>query len=447
MYFDVGDEFFSWIRGGLLILFLYHLLVFIQNRKKVYLYYSLFVGFQWIFLIDVLLDSNALLDVFNFFDFTIQFFSAGFYTYLAICILKIQKRSQFLNKLFSKIAKSLFVLGIVFPVVKLYTNFNTQLTIFYTIMILLTLCSIIIYFKYYFIKEKEVKYFIFGSLIYIIFANIALFISFFSGEDFMNDININPTFFIYIGAILESFIFAIIIGYISKKEEDRRVQAELQLAINSKELEKMKMTALRSQMNPHFLFNSLNSINNFIIQNDVEKASDYITKFSRLIREILNNSSKLIVSLKEELDILNIYIKIEQLRVRGGFEYELNISPDIDLNNINIPPLFLQPYIENAIWHGLVKAEDDKKITLNIFKEDSNAIIEIIDNGIGVEKSLHLKKDTLNRKKSFGTFATKERIKLLFKGEDIDVNIIDLKNFDEKGTKVTMSIPLEFAIY
>ncbi|WP_196896149.1 histidine kinase, partial [Aureivirga marina] len=181
--------------------------------------------------------------------------------------------------------------------------------------------------------------------------------------------------------------------------------------------------------------------------NDVEKASDYITKFSRLIREILNNSSKLIVSLKEELEILNICIKIEQLRVKGGFDFILNISPEIDLAKINIPPLFLQPYIENAIWHGLVKADDEKQIILNIEKRDENIIIEIIDNGIGIEKSKELKRETLNRKKSFGTFATRERIKLLFKGEDIDVSITDLKIYGKRGTKVTMNIPVEFAVY
>ncbi|WP_196891358.1 sensor histidine kinase, partial [Aureivirga marina] len=348
MLFDIHSEFFSWIRGGLLILFLYHLLVYFQNNKKIYLYYSLFVGLQWFFFIDAVLTSKTFLKVYHYIDFSIQFFSVGFYIYLAICLMKIKSRSQFLHNSLVKIAKFLFILGAIFPLVEHYADFLTQVKLFYFVIVLLTATAFLVYYKFYFLKEREIQYFILGSIVYIVFANVSLFINFFSGESFMLDVNIDPLIFIYIGTMLESFIFALIIGYISKKEEDRRLQAELQLAINSKELEKMKMTALRSQMNPHFLFNSLNSINNFVIQNDVEKASDYITKFSRLIREILNNSSKLIVSLKEELEILNIYIKIEQLRVKGGFDFILNISPEIDLAKINIPPLFLQPYIENA---------------------------------------------------------------------------------------------------
>ncbi|MFB0938556.1 MAG: histidine kinase, partial [Urechidicola sp.] len=203
-----------------------------------------------------------------------------------------------------------------------------------------------------------------------------------------------------------------------------------------------KMTALQSQMNPHFLFNSLNSINNFVLKNEIEKASDYITKFSRLIRVILKSSSSLTIPLSEELGILALYVKLEQMRIKGGFEYIVNIGGDINLEEIKVPPLFLQPYIENSIWHGIMLVSTEKKIHLSIQKVDNKIQCEVTDNGIGIDKTNEESHKKINRRKFFGTQATEDRIKLLHRNIDVAVDISDISDENSTGTKVTIIFPI-----
>lgn len=227
-----------------------------------------------------------------------------------------------------------------------------------------------------------------------------------------------------------------------KKVEQRSVRAEIRLATKLKEMEELKMTALQSQMNPHFLFNSLNSINNFVLKSEVEKASDYITKFSRLIRVILKSSSSLTIPLSEELGILALYVKLEQMRISGGFEYIINIDSDINLEDIKVPPLFLQPYIENSIWHGIMHISGEKKIQLSIKKIDNKIQCDLIDNGIGIDKTKDESHKKINRRKFFGAQATENRIKLLHRNVDVTVDINDISDENSTGTKVTIIFPI-----
>ena len=202
------------------------------------------------------------------------------------------------------------------------------------------------------------------------------------------------------------------------------------------------MTALQSQMNPHFLFNSLNSINNFVLKNDVEKASDYITKFSKLIRIILNSSSSQTVTLSEELKILKLYVKLEQMRIAGGFDYEVEVSDDIPMEGIMVPPLFLQPYIENAIWHGITKKEGYRLIKLSITRNDNIIKFEIFDNGIGIDKAKE-NEHMSHKRKFFGAKATEDRIKILYQDRHVEVETKDVSDADKTGTVVTVSFEIE----
>jgi LytS/YehU family sensor histidine kinase len=195
-------------------------------------------------------------------------------------------------------------------------------------------------------------------------------------------------------------------------------------------------------MNPHFLFNSLNSINNFVLKNEIEKASDYITKFSRLIRVILKSSSSLTIPLSEELGILALYVKLEQMRIKGGFEYIVNIGGDINLEEIKVPPLFLQPYIENSIWHGIMLVSTEKKIHLSIQKVDNKIQCEVTDNGIGIDKTTEESHKKINRRKFFGAQATEDRIKLLHRNIGVAVDISDISDENSTGTKVTIIFPI-----
>ena len=315
--------------------------------------------------------------------------------------------------------------------VKAFTIIAPLLTIFTLI------CFYIIIVK---IKDKFSIYFVIGSMIYVVLANTS-FLEFFIGKEPFIELGIQPMFFVYLGTILQCLIFAVIIGFILKRIQDKSKNAEIRLAVKLKEMEELKMTALQSQMNPHFLFNSLNSINNFVLKNDVEKASDYITKFSKLIRVILNSSSSPTSTLSDELGILSLYVKLEQMRVTGGFDYNVVVDNGLNLDQIKVPSLFLQPFIENAIWHGIMKKRGKKIINLSIKKEENNVLCLVKDNGIGINKAKQESHMTQKRK-FFGARATENRIRILYQNDAVRIVTKDISNDKETGTEVSIVFPL-----
>jgi len=213
----------------------------------------------------------------------------------------------------------------------------------------------------------------------------------------------------------------------------------------NKQVEESKMAALRAQMNPHFIFNCLNSINRYIIKSDLKTSSLYLTKFARLIRIILDNSAHHLVSLESELDSLKLYIELEQLRFDHKFVYKFSIQPDVPTEFIEVPPLILQPYVENAIWHGLLPKEADAKLSIDIYLSDPYLVIEITDNGIGRQASAEHKKHMNSTRKSLGMKLTEDRLRYINNGETItgSQEIIDLldENNVSLGTKVMIRIP------
>ncbi|MBK9320036.1 MAG: histidine kinase [Bacteroidetes bacterium] len=153
-----------------------------------------------------------------------------------------------------------------------------------------------------------------------------------------------------------------------------------------------EMKLLRAQMNPHFIFNALNSIHNCILQKDTMTASSSLTKFSRLVRRILESSRQAIVSLETELSTLELYIQLEQMRFNTKFDYKISIEPGIDMNEFSVPPLILQPFVENSIWHGLMPSSKKGIIEIEVKKRGDLLHFSIIDNGIGRQKSADLKR-------------------------------------------------------
>ena len=224
-----------------------------------------------------------------------------------------------------------------------------------------------------------------------------------------------------------------------KKELKMKKQFEKNLA-------EVQMEALRAQMNPHFLFNSMNSINHYILKNESEKASSYLTKFARLIRQILHNSKSNSVLLSEELDALKLYIEIEQLRFDDGFDFTLHVDKEVQLDQIQVPPMLLQPYVENAIWHGLMHKDNNRKLTIRICKNNGLLQLIITDNGIGREASKAYQQAP-GKKKSLGLQITSDRIALINQLYDTntDIEIIDLKdrNGDSAGTEVVISLRID----
>jgi hypothetical protein len=207
-----------------------------------------------------------------------------------------------------------------------------------------------------------------------------------------------------------------------------------------------EIRALRSQMNPHFIFNSLNAIKAYNLTNDTEKVDLYLTKFSRIIRQVLENSASEKITLENELNTLRLYLEMEKLRAGDKLNYEILVSDDIEPALIELPPLLIQPYVENAIWHGLMHKEGGGRVTVSVetgytavetrhtlsLRPNTNILqITITDNGIGRKAAALHKKATQTQ--SFGTKLTAERIKHLGHAH-ASVAIEDL----EEGTRITI---------
>ena len=215
---------------------------------------------------------------------------------------------------------------------------------------------------------------------------------------------------------------------------------------NEKKVLSLEQNMLRSQMNPHFLFNSLNSIKLYIINNDKKNAVHYLNKFSKLVRKILEGSSLKEISISEELETAELYLNIENIRFSDEIHFELTTAQEIDANQIKIPSLVLQPFLENAIWHGLSSKKGEKKIWINIYKLDTYHVgIDIIDNGVGRTASEKIKENRVLKRKSVGIDITTERLANFSKDyqNDYEVAIMDLftDSGEASGTKVTLKIP------
>ena len=329
------------------------------------------------------------------------------------------------------------------------------------------------------IPSKLGYFIVVGVILYNFFAYFSLY------ESFHHNIDTEPLNFFYIGIILESIVFILGLGYkvkliyeerlnaqkniieeqkvnqllrenhqkILEKELEQKI-SELKSALQKSEDEKLntirlnfenevnllKLESLRSQMNPHFIFNALNSIKVYLIENNKEKAVYYLNKFSKLIRKILESSRTDSITLEEELEIIELYMSIENIRFDNTIHFKISKEKDIALSSLKIPSLILQPFIENALWHGLMLKEGDKKIEILVTKTEESIELAIVDNGIGREKANEnrekktFKKDSLGiefAKERLNYFNQKEKSKYQFTIEDL----VDSTN-QPAGTKV-----------
>ncbi|MFD2100845.1 tetratricopeptide repeat-containing sensor histidine kinase [Flagellimonas iocasae] len=204
----------------------------------------------------------------------------------------------------------------------------------------------------------------------------------------------------------------------------------------------LALKSLRTQMNPHFIFNALNSVNNYIAKSDERSANRFLSEFSVLMRSVLENSEEDFIPLSKELELLELYVKLEHSRFSDKFDYSIEVDPQVDVDAFQIPPMLLQPYIENAIWHGLRYKEEKGFLKINL-KQLTNDLLEItiMDNGIGRKKSAELKTSNQKKQKSKGMGNIKKRIQILndmYKNK-VDVSISNLSE-DQTGTKVTLKL-------
>ena len=242
-----------------------------------------------------------------------------------------------------------------------------------------------------------------------------------------------------------------IIRMLSLKRKNERLKFETALQIEKQrqtDLQKqsieLEMQALRAQMNPHFIFNCLSSINRFILKNESKVASKYLTRFSRLMRMVLINSNKQLISLEDELQTLRLYLEMERLRFKNHFNYRISFLNEIEADNVFLPPLLLQPFCENSIWHGMMNKDGEGVLQIDLEIVEDSLRCTITDNGVGRKKAAELKTKTAENEKSMGLKITSDRLSLFNQEKNIQTffKIEDLEDEsgEPTGTKVIFTI-------
>jgi putative methionine-R-sulfoxide reductase with GAF domain/two-component sensor histidine kinase len=225
--------------------------------------------------------------------------------------------------------------------------------------------------------------------------------------------------------------------------EANKQQAQFEALVSKQKAIEARLQSMRLQMNPHFLFNALNSIQQMILAGEETTATRFLSKFSRLLRMVLTHSDKEKISLKEELEILRLYVELESLRFKETFEFKITCDPSVEEEETTVPALFFQPFVENAIWHGLMHKEGNRRLSIHFgSKEDDVLVCTIEDNGIGREAAAFLKDHSLDGKKHTGkgVGVAVERLKAWNeqRNSNSSLAIIDLRDKNDlpAGTRV-----------
>jgi tetratricopeptide (TPR) repeat protein len=234
------------------------------------------------------------------------------------------------------------------------------------------------------------------------------------------------------GLVILVFLFAVLLIRQNKLKHDQQTLL-------------LQQKLLRTQMNPHFLFNSLTSIQNFIIKEKPGLASDYLSRFSKLVRQILDNSTQEFIPLEKEIDAIENYLELQKVRYRDLFDYRIDVDEDIDPETVQVPPMLAQPFIENSIEHGFKNKGSKGNLSIRFISYDSLLRVEIEDDGIGRERAKQILKQSNKHHKSLATNITRERLSALNRKsrDKISLNIEDLNDTsgNPAGTRVTLEIP------
>lgn len=250
-------------------------------------------------------------------------------------------------------------------------------------------------------------------------------------------------FYLLVALFTSSIVYLVMKLRIERVREQEALKADF-----NKQLLTLEMKALRAQMNPHFIFNVINSIQDYILKNDSKSAQKYLTKFARLVRLILDNSMEGEVLLSEELRANELYMELEQQRFEGKFDFILNVRPGTETEDILIPSMIIQPFLENAIKHGVQHLAQKGIIQLTVDQDDTQLIIEITDNGIGRDAAAKWKEQQVSEHVSRGSAITHKRVKAYNEAHNasIELEVEDLmdKEGQVSGTCVKLIIPLKF---
>lgn len=384
---------------------------------------------------------------------------------------KFTKRIKLIVRLIFLFSLPVFIYSIVIYDYKVFFAFFA-----FVAAPLFIILAIISYIKALRIKGILKYFIIVGNVFYTICSLRALYLTLYKDENFAY-----PITFFFIGLIFENIAFSLGLSYKVKSWHDNMIfqlkenvkirknqyallEREIKLKENEilemtkqaeqerikkvesdfkHEIRRMQLDLLKNQMNPHFIFNALTSIKVFLIDNDKKNAVFYLNKFSKLIRKMLDSYRVDSYSLDEELEILNLYLSIENIRFNSEIDIAFHVENEVDLKSITIPPLLVQPFVENAIWHGLMhKKTGSKQLIISIYTDRKTNIVymKISDNGVGREFSFESKRNRTLQKSSYGLTLVQERLAIFNKQNNYNYNfeIIDLTDADGKasGTEV-----------
>jgi LytS/YehU family sensor histidine kinase len=259
-------------------------------------------------------------------------------------------------------------------------------------------------------------------------------------EALQEDVRVQMVVMFAMAPILIALAFIVFVLYRKKREAFfRQQETELRLQIAETELK-----ALRAQINPHFIFNCLNSIHHFILKSEAKLAGDYLAKFSQLIRLILENSLHKTIPLRDELHALNLYVELEQMRLDHAFKYKLGIGDEVDQDTVEIPPLLIQPFVENSIWHGLANVSAGGELTVTISSHGDMLACVIENTGSGFK--VHRNDGPADRvkKASIGLALVQERLDILNRSHTAKSSFVlseISKAANVSGVRVDLRIP------
>lgn len=445
------DEYIYLINNGfiisiLLFIALFVLTFYILDRQKYYLYYGFYTTSIALFNLWEYEHSPYFHLLFSYLPFLKYTGNSNIYIlltqisyYLFIYeFLELKEKFPRIGIVFRRVIRVLLA----FLILDLITLFifrrldwsDALYWLFQGVFPILNIILLVLIFS---IKGKIARNIKIGSTFLMLGGFTGFMTQWFSHESYIL-LRIEPSIVFMLGTLLEIFFFSIAIG--SRSYHIQKEQNSLSKAIKESELR-----TLRSQINPHFVFNSLNSIKSYILTHRSIEAAEYLTDFSVLMRSILQHSKEQLISLTDELETAVLYVKLEKLRFEDNFEFIYELDESINTDDILTPPMLLQPYIENAIKHGLMNKHEKRILELKIKQLTSSIEIIIEDNGIGREQASLLRKN-IPKYQSMGMDINDERIKLLSQANDLHIQIMieDKKSGDGTalGTKVTIHIPL-----
>ncbi len=247
----------------------------------------------------------------------------------------------------------------------------------------------------------------------------------------------NTVVFRVFGVGLVLLVFILIMKFrLQRMEKENQLKEDVVL---------LRQKALEKQIDPHFIYNSLNSIQSFILKNDNIVAVKYLAKFSKLMRKVLHNSTQSFVSIADEVQALTLYLELERVRFNKKFDFKVEIDPDLVQERTFIPSFFIQPFVENSIWHGLMNSKRNGMVHITLFRESNSISVKILDNGIGVNEASKNKQTKLKGHVSMGMDITRQRLELINKLHDTDYEIGIIDRHDEgkgqRGTLICFRLP------